>query len=133
MTQELKAKLEAIKAECRRAVALAEKATLGPWLACGPWLKGEDRMIAYLNSREVGEDSTEAEKAGNNAHIAHSRQFAPAAAKALLTTIEALQGMSWPFRETQCDLCDNDGMTCQACENALAALEQIAREWEAKQ
>lgn len=114
----MKEKLEQIKAACREAIALGEKATEGPWV----WRKGRTQMHLHSCGRpdagcfsqitmpipSLQKESREAYEA-NAAFIAHARTFSPEAAKALLVAIEALDEI--------------EGMP------AYAALTQICANW----
>lgn len=86
--------LEDIKAECRAVIALADKATPGPWVenatrnevqtphrltvaTCLPTTFAQDRSSEHANLQ----------------FITRTRTFTPAAAKALLVAIDALESM----------------------------------------
>lgn len=63
--------IEQIKDECQKAILWAERAENGPWRAV---------------------------LTGDSYHIAHARTFAPAAARSLLTCIDALEKECAKFR-----------------------------------
>lgn len=79
-------KLDRIKAECRRAIQLGEKATAGPWWNQHPC--GGARI--YPNGETHDWVATFTSEADCDAAIAF-RTFSPAAARALLTAIEDLE------------------------------------------
>jgi hypothetical protein len=94
----MKDKLEKIKAACREAIALGEKATAGPWnnhagetviyAQCVPMVYTCDgRGFDWAVPNFLGETGAKA----NARFIAHSRQFSPQAAKALLLSIETFE------------------------------------------
>lgn len=95
MTTELKAKLDSIRAECQRAIDLAEKATPGPWIV-------EDGN-EFVTCRKQGvtfdiaviQDLHRQGMAPNSdsdlEFIAHARSFTPAAARAVLCIMETLE------------------------------------------
>lgn len=130
MKEELKAKLEQIKNECRQTIDMAKKATEGPW----DQRLTPDRKRMFVGPIELDYDDVDHNEQDANARlIAHSRAISHKQAGALLTTIGALEIMAFG-RDLQSNigLCDNYGMGCQACEGAVKTLERIAREWEGR-
>lgn len=113
--------IEEIKAECERAIALAEKATPGPWEASTVEDIGGASIYGNMNAEKnrdkrcvaIGIFDTKGDAGlrpqictplfseecdANTAHIAHARTFTPTAAQALLSTIQFLQ-----YRSRYCD------------------------------
>lgn len=92
MNEQLAAKLERIKAACRKAIEFGENATSGPWsqseVEDGRWINNSQkasegyRLICAMSGSDYQRDA---------AWIKHARTFSPAAAQALLTAIEALE------------------------------------------
>lgn len=96
---ELTARLEKIKAACRKAVELGEKATAGPWAALPTHLAGTIPYIEPPSGAPVCRMLFDSEQSLSNASfIAFSRTFTPFAASALLTAIEGLEGIANNYR-----------------------------------
>ncbi len=118
MNMELQTKLDSIKADCRRAIALGEGATDGPWhpeifegdLEWRAWIPAVDGRPHQTYTICSG-----AWNIGDSRFIAFSRAFTPAAAQVLLVAIEALEIIA------RHDHCNATG--------ALGDLERIAAEW----
>ena len=85
--------LEQFKAECNLAIELGDGATAGPW--------GEidGKTLIHVETANIGDGkpcgmpvcSIPKKRSNDAAHIAHARTFSPAAARALLEVIEALE------------------------------------------
>lgn len=125
MSAELKTKLEAVKAECRQTIALAEKAASGVWVADHKTHCQGFHVTCGQYGSEIADTGWRHNSKQDASFIAHARNTAAKQAHALLTSIEALESMVFPD-----DYCDNDGRGCMACEKAFQTLEAIARDWE---
>lgn len=83
MTPSQQTALDALKADCRRAIELADKATPGPWISDeddeGSFVETPERCITNTGTQEDAR------------FLAHARTFSPSAARRLLTAIEALE------------------------------------------
>lgn len=98
MNEDLETKLAKIKVACRLAIELGEKATPGPWSDESDW----PRVFSYAQGHPVKQVAQCCERivkrtkigaSADTAFIAHARTFSPAAAQALLTAIEVLEGI----------------------------------------
>lgn len=87
--------IDQIKQECRAIIALAEKATPGPWRCAATFFIGDsnNQRVAELMGAKYAIQNVE-----NGDFIATSRSFTPRAARALLNTIEYIQGNAEPGR-----------------------------------
>ena len=95
----MKQRIEAIKAECLRAIELTEAATPGPWhtdSARGVMTPAEMPVCYPFGTLE--------EEEKNAAHIANARTFTPKAARCLLAQIDMLEaGACWQAIDKLCD------------------------------
>lgn len=91
MTTELTLALARIRSDCERAIELGEKATPGQWRA-GDVTEHSDCSQSHYPVfwPDCGNGAHVAREA-DAAFIAHSRTFSPAAARAVLTTINGLK------------------------------------------
>jgi len=98
MTEHQQQKLTRIKAACQRAIELGNSATAGPWewvvdggSVLSPYADLNAPSRTVLAPRHDGNFGSELRsRPEDRAFIVHARQFTPAAARALLTAVEAL-------------------------------------------
>lgn len=95
----MKETLEQIKAECRKALELSEKATPGPWSVSENCVKTNDLITSPECETSRGYVLWAAKTNSRNREdfdlISHSRTFTPFAAQAMLTMIEGLEGVAF--------------------------------------
>lgn len=123
------------------ALALAEKATPGPWIhdksreTIGDVTTEDLDGIAQAQERievqkKLGRLGQAPQRDANAAFIAASRTGWPIALRCLKTAIEGLLWMlngSWGH-----EVCDNDARGCAACERAEKDLATLCDRWEAR-
>lgn len=108
-----------IKEECRAVIALAEKATPGPWARVATFYIS---ALGKCGIAEIKGPSSGLQSILNGDFIARSRHFTPAAAKALLTSIATLEDMHGKCEDQNCM---TFAKLCPMCESAKDALESI--------
>lgn len=92
-----------ILAKCHKTLALAEKATPGPWksLGYGFGTKVSPGDIGFCHGFQDDCEGPEIDRGPHSAaFIAHSRTFTPAAALALKSNIEKWQRLKIAYAET---------------------------------
>ena len=126
MNPDLTARIERVKAECRKVIELGEKATPGPWdNEAGPYVYARipggrpngEYILQVTCVNGAGKPLTREQNTANAAFIAQSRTFSPAAARALLVAIEGLEVIAY--------LCQPDVESCRDPESANDARETL--------
>ena len=120
----LTSKLDNILAQCRAVLALADKATPGPWKAKTNhppykivWIKKSENY-STLELEPIDAD-----------FIATSRTLTPRLASATITAIEALRTIAWIKDRDDALVPKRDGSFLGT--TAFNTLQRIADEWEA--
>lgn len=116
--------IDQIKAECQRAIELGEKATPGPWeqsYGNRPYVLKRDESGGYLLA-DFNSFTADVEQCSSDAaFVAHSRMLSPAAARALLIAIAALE---------TCQVWDDKNSRMIYPAGCAMGLEKIIDAWE---